>query len=90
MSAIVTNPATPDWLTLRGGELRRGLDDFNWMLLLDGSPVYRLFITPAKGRFTCVVKQSVNGRRIDKGADYATPAEALAGGLAELRQYLGW
>jgi hypothetical protein len=90
MTPIVTNPATPDWLALRGGELRRGLDDYNWMALLDGSPIYRFFITPAKGKFTCVVKQSVNGKRIDQGAEYPAPAEALAGGLEELRQYLGW
>lgn len=90
MTPTATSATTPDWLSLHGGELRRGLDDFNWLVMLAGSPLYRLFIAPAKGKFTCVVKQSVNGKRVDKGAEYASAADALAGGLEELRQYLGW
>src|SRR5207244_1883129 len=58
---------TPDWLALHGGELRRGLDEFTWLVLLGGAPQYRLDIRPAKGKFMCAVMQTVNGRRLDRG-----------------------
>lgn len=82
--------AAPDWLSLHGGELRRGLDSFSWSILLDGSPNYRLTITPALGKFTCVVSQSNNGKRLDAGVNYPDTDAALTGGLDELRRVLGW
>jgi hypothetical protein len=57
---------------------------------LDGTPQYRLDALPAKGRFTCAVVQTNNGKRLDGGKDYATREAALAGGLEELRERLGW
>ena len=81
--------AAPEWLALRGGELQRGLNGSTFVLL-GGTPQYRLEVRPAKGKFTCLVVQSNNGRRVDKGAEYADGAAALAGGLDELRQALGW
>jgi hypothetical protein len=87
---MTTTEATPEWLTLRGGELRRGVIAETWLVLLDGSPNYRLFVTPAMGKFTCVVVQTNNGKRLDKGREYPTVNEALTGGLEELREVLGW
>jgi hypothetical protein len=80
----------PDWLTRHGGELRPGLSDATWLVLLDGEPQYRLSVAPAKGQFTCAVVQTVNGKRLDKGLEYPDVSAALAGGLEELRQALGW
>ena len=42
------------------------------------------------GRYGCIVLQSVNGKRLDKGQTYASADEAIRGGLEELRSYLGW
>jgi hypothetical protein len=58
--------------------------------LLSGSPQYRLDVIPAKGRFTCAVTQSVNGKRLDPGTDHVTAEEALQAGLHKLREALGW
>jgi hypothetical protein len=82
--------AAPDWLELRNGEFRRGVVEGSWLVLFSGSPQYRLETRPAKGKFTCAVVQSNNGRRIDKGIEYPDANAALAGGLDELRQALGW
>ncbi len=80
----------PDWLTRHRGELRPGLSDATWLVLLDGEPQYKLSVAPAKGKFTCAVVETVNGKRIDKGIKYPDPGAALAGGVDELRQVLGW
>jgi len=81
---------TPDWLAARGGELRRGVQENSWLVLLNGSQQYRLAVAPAAGTFTCVVTQTNNGKRLDKGATYPDAKAALDGGLAELRTFLGW
>jgi hypothetical protein len=81
--------AAPEWLTLHSGELHHGVNG-SWLVLLGGTPQYRLEMRPAKGKFTCAVVQMNNGRRLDKGAEYPDAAAALAGGLDELRQALGW
>jgi hypothetical protein len=81
--------AAPDWLKLHNGELHRGVNG-STLVLLGGTPQYRLEVRPAKGKFTCLVVQSNNGRRVDKGVEYADAPAALAGGLDELRQALGW
>ena len=78
-----------DWLARHGGELRT-LPDQSSLVLLDGSPQYKLVAVPAKGKFTCAITQMVNGRRIDKGVVYPDASSAIAGGLDELRQDLGW
>lgn len=85
-----TGPTTPDWLAKRGGELRRGVNDLTWLILLNGSPHYRLSITPVKGKFGCSVIQTNNGKRLDKGTAGASTDAALQTGLADLRETLGW
>ena len=80
----------PEWLAVHGGELRRGPDDFTWLVMLGGSQQYRAVVAPAKGRFACAVTQMVSGKRLDKGAEFPTPDAALQGGLADLRDALGW
>jgi len=80
----------PDWLAKRGGGLRPGLGEDAWVVLLNGEPQYRLAALPAEGRFTCAIVEAVSGRRLDEGKEYATPTEALRGGLEELQARLGW
>jgi hypothetical protein len=84
----MTTP-TPDWLTKRGGELRQGPTG-DWLVLLNGGMAYRLVLAPANGQFTCAVMQTVSGKRLDKATTFPTADAALAGGLAELRDALGW
>jgi hypothetical protein len=81
---------TPDWLAHHGGELRLGLGDHTWVALFSGQPQYRLDAIPAEGRFTCAIVEAVSGRRLDEGEEYATPTDALRGGLEKLRANLGW
>ena len=45
---------------------------------------------PAGGKYACRVAQSINGKRLDAGATFATRDEALRGGLDDLRKALGW
>jgi hypothetical protein len=80
----------PDWLTARHGGLKRGLSDNVLFVSLGGEPQWRLDALPARGRFTCAVIQTNNGKRLDGGKDYPTREAALAGGLEELRAHLGW
>jgi hypothetical protein len=80
----------PDWLAARGGGLTKGLADNVMLVTIDGQPHYRLDALPAKGRYTVAVVQTNNGRRLDGGKDYPTRDAALAGGLEELREQLGW
>jgi hypothetical protein len=87
---MTTTEITPEWLARRNGELHRGVNADTWLVLLDGSPNYKLFVTPAKGKFSCVVTQTNNGKRLDKALEYLSIDAALAGGLEELRQVLGW
>jgi hypothetical protein len=81
---------TPDWLMEHGGSLAPAYDGRTWLVLLNGSPQYKLTPVPANGRFTCQVVQTVNGKRLDKGTTYATTDDAVRGGLEELRAALGW
>jgi hypothetical protein len=81
---------TPDWLAARGGALAKGLSDRTWNVTIAGEPLYRLDILPAKGQFTCAIVQTNNSRRLDGGKIDPTPDAALAGGLEELRTFLGW
>lgn len=90
MNVMTESSPTPDWLAARGGELRRGVQENSWLVLLNGSPQYQLVIAPAAGKVTCIVTQTNNGKRLDRGAAYPDSNSALAGGLAELRTFLGW
>jgi hypothetical protein len=83
-------PTVPDWLKLRDGSLRPGLGDHTVFVMLGGQPQYRLDARPAEGKHACAVTQTVNGRRLDDGTTYPTRDAALAGGLDQLRNRLGW
>ena len=87
---MTTTFAAPDWIARRDGELRRGIGELTWLVLFGGSPQYRLVVAPAKGKFTCAVTETVSGKRLDRGTDFADADAALQGGLEELRQALGW
>lgn len=78
---------TPDWLTQRGGELRSGKA---WLVCLSGEPQYLLVPTPAAGKFSCRVTQTINGERLDSGSTYPSVEDAVRGGLDDLRKALGW
>jgi hypothetical protein len=80
----------PDWLTRHGGALRLSSDGCTWLVFFDDAPQYKLVPSPADGRFSCVIAQMDNGKRIDKGATYSSADDALRGGLEELRVFLGW
>jgi hypothetical protein len=82
--------ATPEWLTGHGGQLRPGVDGKSCVVVLDGKPQYLLTPIPATGKYTCEVKQTVNGRRLESGATHPSADAALQGGLEDLRRALGW
>jgi hypothetical protein len=79
-----------DWLVRRDGALKKGLNGDTWIVTLNAQPAYRLSVTPAVGQFTCVVVQTNSGKRLDGGKLYTSIETALAGGLEELREKLGW
>lgn len=80
----------PDWLKARDGDLRCAPNGRTWLVMLSGTPQYKLTPAPAEGKHTCEVLQSVNQKRVDKGLVYPTADAALNGGLDELRAALGW
>ncbi len=82
--------ATPDWLTQRGCALEKTNAGPGWIVLLGRQPQYRLLVRPAGGRFSCEVTETNNGKRLDRGGVAASADEALAAGLEDLRQALGW
>ena len=81
---------TPDWLSARNGSLTKGIKDWRFVVTLDGEPLWQLDAVPARGKYTCIVMQTNNGRRLDGGKEYPTKEAAWAGGLEELRARLGW
>jgi hypothetical protein len=82
--------ATPDWLTKRGGVLQGSTQAGTWLVVLDGSPQYRLVPIPAAGKYSCQVTQTVNGRRLEGNGTYPSREDAVRGGLEDLRKSLGW
>ena len=70
--------------------MRPGLNPSAWLLTLDGHPQYKLVAVPVKGKYSCAVTQTNNGKRLDGGLTYDGLEAALAGGLEELRAKLGW
>jgi hypothetical protein len=82
--------ATPDWVKMRGGELKASSDGNALTVYLSGTPQYVLMPIPARGKFACKILQTINGQRLDKDITYNSPADALAGGLIQLREALGW
>lgn len=80
----------PGWLTKRDGALTPGVKEHLLFVLIGGASQYKVEARPAGGKFICAVQQSVNGKRLDDGTTYPTAADALAGGLEQLRTALGW
>jgi hypothetical protein len=81
----------PDWLQSRGGSLKPGVRPETTFVMLEGNPQYKLEVRPAAGKFACAVSSTVNGKRHDDPkATYADANAALAGGLDQLRNALGW
>jgi hypothetical protein len=80
----------PAWLSRHGGALRNGIDGRTWFVMLDNEPQYVLTPIPAAGKFACEVMQTVNGRRLGSGNVYPSVADAVEGGLEDLRKSLGW
>lgn len=81
----------PDWLNVRGGLLKSGIRPETTFVMLEGNPQYKLEVRPATGKFACSVSNTVNGKRLDDPkATYADAPAALAGGLDQLRNALGW
>jgi hypothetical protein len=80
----------PDWLTRRGGALRKCPDGRSWAVLINGGPQYLLVPFPVAGKYGCVVEQTVNGKRLESKNTYASEDEAVRGGLEDLRKALGW
>jgi hypothetical protein len=81
---------TPCWLEQHGGHLQASKNGTSWLVYLGRELQYLLMPTPAKGHFSCRVSQTINGRRLDGTATYATPEDAVRGGLEDLRNALGW
>jgi hypothetical protein len=80
----------PDWLARHDGTLQLSPDGRAWLVVIDGSPRYRLTARPAAGQATCVIVQTENGKHIDKGVAQPNADAALRAGLEELRVFLGW
>lgn len=81
----------PDWLQTRGGALKPGVFPETTFVLLEDKPQYKLEVRPASGKFACAVTSTVNGKRHDDPKQtYPDAAAALAGGLDQLRNALGW
>lgn len=81
---------TPDWLKQREGEWRVSQDNTSGSVYFAGQLQYVLMPLPAKGKFTCRISETINGRRLDGETVYPTSIDALRGGLEELRARLGW
>jgi len=81
---------TPDWLQARGGRLVQNYDGRTVLVLINDTPQYKVTPMPAAGRFACQLVQTNNGKRLDKGAAFATADEAMKGCLEDLRSQLGW
>jgi hypothetical protein len=81
---------TPDWLARHDGTLVPGRDGKSYLVRLGNKPQYLLVTVPAGGKFACAVTQTVNGRRLDGGATFPNPDDAVRGGLEDLRKAMGW
>lgn len=80
----------PQWLTQRNGDLFPANDGRGWLVFVNQEALYLLTPAPAAGQFACQVMQTNNGKRLDSGKTFPSNAEALAGGLEDLRRVLGW
>lgn len=81
---------TPDWLAKRDGAIRLGPDGKTWYVAVEGKPLYRLRPTPAKGGFTCLITETVNGRPVVCDVIAPDLNQAVEMGLDQLGSRLGW
>ena len=82
--------STPDWLTRHGGELRANPDGQSYAVYFGPELEYVLRPFPLQGKYSCRVKQTINGKHLESGAAHPTPDDAVRGGLEDLRKALGW
>jgi len=82
--------ACPEWLASRGGTLKLAPDGQTWFVIFDGGPQYALQPVPVQGKFGCLIKQTINGKRIESAGTDARAEDALRAGLEDLRKALGW
>lgn len=81
----------PEWLTRRDANLTLAPDGRTWLVMVSGTPQYKLVPTPADGKHGYAIVQTNNGRRIDQGkASFASNTDALNDGLVMLQKALGW
>ena len=80
----------PDWMTQRGASLKLGSDGQRWYVLFAGRPDYSMIATPVNGKFGCVIRQTINGNRIESAGVHGSKEDAIKGGLDDLRTVLGW
>jgi hypothetical protein len=80
----------PEWLTRRSGSLKLASDRRTWYVLLSGEPQYTVVERPVAGRFGAFVKHANSGKPIESTSTAASPEEAVAAGLEDLRKALGW
>ena len=81
----------PDWLTRHDANLQLAPDGRTWLVLIAGTPQYKLVPTPADGQYGYAVVQTNNGKRLDAGqSSFASTMEALDDGLTVLQKKLGW
>ena len=83
-------PPVPDWLKARNGELKSSSAWPGAFVYFGQEPQYEVAVVPVKGQFGCRIVQSINGKPIACPGVFATPDEAIRGGLEVLRNYLGW
>lgn len=82
---------SPEWLTKRDCSLKPGLRDFITLVMMGDQPQYRVEVRPAGGHFAASVTQTTSGKRLDDPKlNYPDADAALAGGLEQLREQLGW
>jgi hypothetical protein len=81
---------TPDWLKAHDGEFHLGKDERSASVYFAGQLQYVLVPVPARGKFTCRVSETINGKRLDSPTTHASMEDALRGGLEDLRKALGW
>src|SRR5262249_59987538 len=58
---------TPDWLARHGGELRANPDGESHAVYFGPELEYVLRLVPAQGKYTCRVKQTINGKHLESG-----------------------
>jgi hypothetical protein len=80
----------PPWLERHGGKLQRGFREDVWFVEFDHGPQYRLVPAPVGGKYGCSITQTINGKLIPSSGTFPTAAEAIQGGLEDLRKALGW